>query len=100
MSTVVMDAEGRVTVPPEVREELDLHPGDAVFYAVVDGELRLSKSADPYAHLSDEELLAAHNAWLEAHPEDATAIEEEAALWDNTLMDGLEPVANRAMPAR
>jgi hypothetical protein len=74
-----------------VREALVLHPGDAVFFAVVDGELRLSKSADPYAHLSDDELLAADHAWLEELPEEVIAIQKEVALWDNTLMDGLWP---------
>lgn len=90
MSTLSLDEQGRLAMPPELREQLGIHPGDALYYAVVDGELRLCKSADPYAHLTDDELVIADSAWLEAHPEEIERINKEMKLWKTTLTDGLE----------
>jgi bifunctional DNA-binding transcriptional regulator/antitoxin component of YhaV-PrlF toxin-antitoxin module len=46
-----LDNKERFRVPRAAREALDLHAGDSVAYAVVDGELRLRKAEDPYAGL-------------------------------------------------
>jgi AbrB family looped-hinge helix DNA binding protein len=91
MPVLVLDAKGRVTLPAAVRAALGLHAGDALFYAITDGELRVSPARDPYAHLSDAELMEADAAYLREHPEEVAWMQEEAALWDGTLQDGLEP---------
>lgn len=91
MPVLTLDAKGRVTLPAAVRAALGLQAGDALHYAVADGELRVSRSNDPYAHLSDAELLEADAAYLREHPEEVAWMLEEAALWDCTLQDGLEP---------
>jgi bifunctional DNA-binding transcriptional regulator/antitoxin component of YhaV-PrlF toxin-antitoxin module len=41
-----LDNKERFRVPRVAREALDLHAGDSVLYAVVDGELRLRKAED------------------------------------------------------
>jgi AbrB family looped-hinge helix DNA binding protein len=91
MPVLVLDAKGRVTLPAAVRAALGLHAGDALFYAITDGELRVSPARDPYAHLSNAELMEEAAKYLLLYPEEATWMQEESALWDSTLQDGLEP---------
>ena len=47
---VTVDGRGRVAVPIELREQLDLKPGDALFVQVEDNGivLRLSKAINPF----------------------------------------------------
>ena len=42
-----LTADGQVTVPVEVREELGLRPGDEVDFLVEDGTARLVRAASP-----------------------------------------------------
>ncbi len=51
MAYVRLDNKERFRVPRVAREALNLHAGDSIAYAVVDGELRLRKAEDPYAGL-------------------------------------------------
>jgi AbrB family looped-hinge helix DNA binding protein len=37
-----LSAKGQVTIPKEMREALDLRPGDQLIYSVVDGEIILT----------------------------------------------------------
>lgn len=48
--------DGRVTIPPEVRDALRLAPGDTIIFAIVDRSVTISReniSEDPF-HLFDE----------------------------------------------
>ena len=50
MTIGTIDAKDRLRIPREMREALGLKPGDAVFFALVDGEIRVRPADDPYAH--------------------------------------------------
>jgi AbrB family looped-hinge helix DNA binding protein len=49
MTIGTLDAKDRLRIPRELREALGLKPGDAVAYALVDGEIRVRRVIDPYA---------------------------------------------------
>ncbi len=48
MTVGTIDAKDRLRIPRAMREALGLKPGDAVFYALVDGEIRVRPAGDPY----------------------------------------------------
>src|SRR5579885_1259877 len=50
MTIGTIDAKDRLRIPREMREALGLRPGDAVFFALVDGEIHVRPADDPYAH--------------------------------------------------
>jgi AbrB family looped-hinge helix DNA binding protein len=92
METVTLDARGRLTLPREMRERLNLRPGDRVAVELADRALRITRAlptnrAERAAWFA--EALAEDNAYLEAHPEEVEALRAEAAAWDGTLLDGL-----------
>lgn len=70
MLTSRLSAKGQVTIPREVREELDLDPGDMVGYEVRDG-LVILRRVQPFDR-------AFHAALSETLDEWATAEDEEA----------------------
>ncbi len=44
-----LDKQGRLRLPRTMLEALGLRPGEAVSLKLVDGELRVKRSTDPYA---------------------------------------------------
>ena len=88
-----LDNKERFRLPRAAREALDLHAGDAVVYAVVDGELRLRKASDPYAEAGPI-ALAVERDFAE-HPERFHTL--DAVIADLGLtqadLDAVEPEA-------
>ena len=65
-----LSSKGQVTIPSEVREKLELHPGDMVLYEV-EGDRVLLRRAEPFD-------LAYHAALSETLEEWASEEDEEA----------------------
>ena len=86
-----MDSKDRLHIPRAVREALGLAEGDTVVYAVVDGELRLRKAADPYASFGSATRRAM--AWADAHPEQLRTLDQVMADLGVTQaeIDAVEP---------
>lgn len=91
MPAVTVDSKGRLRLPQAIRRELGIRAGDVVFCAVVGNEVRLAKARDPFAHLSGDELLDAHEAWLRANPDQVAEMKEEMADWQAPNLSDLEP---------
>lgn len=53
MATLRVDEKGRITLPAHVRKDLDLGPGDTVFYEEEDGIVRIAKAINPFDALAD-----------------------------------------------
>lgn len=70
MLTSRLSAKGQVTIPKEVRDKLDLDPGDVVGYEVRDG-LVILRRVQPFDR-------AFHRALSETLDEWATPEDEEA----------------------
>jgi AbrB family looped-hinge helix DNA binding protein len=68
MTIGTIDAKDRLRIPRELREALGLSPGDPVAYALVDGELRIRRVEDPYAHYGSVARQVVRYA--EEHPEE------------------------------
>lgn len=47
-----MTSKGQVTVPKELRDLADIHPGSDVVFDYVDGKVTLSKGSDDPGHQS------------------------------------------------
>jgi hypothetical protein len=78
--------------PPCARiRTLDLHAGDSVLYAVVDGELRLRKAEDPFAGLGP--VAAGVERDFTEHPERFHTLDEVIADMGITraALDAVEP---------
>ncbi len=73
------------------REALNLHAGDSVAYAVVDGELRPRKAEDPYAGLGPVARGVDHG--FSEHPERFHTLEAVMAEMSITRadLDGVAP---------
>src|SRR5438309_1312543 len=85
-----LDNKERFRVPREAREALNLHAGDSLAYAVVDGELRLRKAEDPFAGLGP--VAAGVEREFAAHPERFLTLEAVMAVMSITQAD-LDAVA-------
>lgn len=46
MGTVEIDDRGRITIPKELRDRLQLGPGDDLVVEIQDGEIRLAREDD------------------------------------------------------
>ena len=88
-----LDNKQRFRVPRAAREALNLHAGDSLAYAVVDGELRLRKAEDPFAGLGPVARGVEHE--FAEHPERFRTLEELMAEMDITQadLDAVEPEA-------
>jgi bifunctional DNA-binding transcriptional regulator/antitoxin component of YhaV-PrlF toxin-antitoxin module len=104
METLIVDAEGKVTIPPEVLHKRGLRPGDAVaLIESAEGFLIYQGGVDPqtlawWHALSDEDK---HRAAAEAHCYEALSEAEREALW-NEGAESTEADAEddeRALPA-
>ncbi len=54
--TLRIDSKGRLTLPRDVREELELEPGDSVFYSREGNVLKIAKARNPFDVLGDEAI--------------------------------------------
>jgi bifunctional DNA-binding transcriptional regulator/antitoxin component of YhaV-PrlF toxin-antitoxin module len=85
METLIVDAEGKVTIPPEVLHKRGLGPGDAVaLIESAEGFLVYQGGVDPLTFawwhaLSDEDR---QRAAAEAHRYNALSEAEREALWN------------------
>ncbi|MHB8574700.1 MAG: AbrB/MazE/SpoVT family DNA-binding domain-containing protein [Dehalococcoidia bacterium] len=86
-----LDNKERFRVPRAAREALNLHAGDSVAYAVIDGELRLRKTEDPYATYGPVTRRAME--WADAHPQELRTLDEVMAEMGITRadLDAVEP---------
>lgn len=62
MAAVTVDSKGRVRLPPELREELGLRPGDTLLVDRDGGTLRLAKTLGPLEAAVREALALVHGA--------------------------------------
>lgn len=85
MERLIVDAEGKVIIPPEVIQRRGLHPGDALaLVEAAEGLLVYQGGTDPetmawWNGLSEEER---HLAGAEARRYEALSEEERDAIWD------------------
>ena len=86
METLIVDAEGKVTIPPEVLHKRGLRPGDAVaLIESAEGLLVYHGGVDPqtlawWQALSDEDK---QHAAVEARHYEALSDAERDALWND-----------------
>jgi AbrB family looped-hinge helix DNA binding protein len=52
MGTLRIDSKGRLTLPKGLREELEIGPGDTIFFEREGSVLRLAKAANPFDALA------------------------------------------------
>ena len=74
-SVVTVDARGRISVPADLRKQLELEPGDALFVEIEDNGqvLRLAKAVNPFDSLTamaEYEYRAGRTRNLRAFAED------------------------------
>ena len=85
METLLVDAEGKITIPSEVLQKRGLRPGDAVaLVESAEGLLVYQGGIDPQTHawwhaLSDEDK---QRAAVEARRYEALSDAERDALWN------------------
>jgi len=104
METLIVDAEGKVTIPSEVLHKRGLRPGDAVaLVESAEGLLVYQGGVDPqtlawWQALSDEDK---QRAAAEAHRYAALSDAEREALWNEgtETLDGDAEDDERALPA-
>jgi AbrB family looped-hinge helix DNA binding protein len=54
--TVKTDAKGRLTIPQDLREQLNIQAGDIFFLEVEDGVMRLAKAENPFGLLAQDAI--------------------------------------------
>ena len=54
--TVKTDDKGRVTIPRDLRVQLDIQAGDIFFLDIEDGVMRLAKAENPFDILAEHAL--------------------------------------------
>ena len=54
MGTLRVDSKGRLTLPKDLRDELELAPGDTLFFEREGAFLRLGKAVSPFETLAAE----------------------------------------------
>lgn len=54
--TVKTDAKGRVTIPRDLRVQLDIQAGDIFFLDIEDGVMRLAKAENPFGLLAQDAI--------------------------------------------
>jgi bifunctional DNA-binding transcriptional regulator/antitoxin component of YhaV-PrlF toxin-antitoxin module len=92
MEKLIVDAEGRIVIPPELTQKRDLHPGDEiVLVETAEGWLVRVKGVDPktlawWNSLSEEDRRAAQE---EARKYEALSEAERDAIW-NEFAESLE----------
>ena len=85
MERLIVDAEGKVTIPPEVIQRRGLHPGDALaLVEVAEGLLVYQGVADPetlawWNTLSEEQR---QQAEVEAHRYEALSEKQRDMVWN------------------
>jgi AbrB family looped-hinge helix DNA binding protein len=83
MPFVALDPRWRLTLPKEIREQLDFKPGGAVYLEVRDGYLYVAPIDDPYVLMSHEEFMAEAERLEREHPiENYPELMQEIAEWD------------------
>jgi AbrB family looped-hinge helix DNA binding protein len=60
MATLRIDSKGRLTLPRDIRDELELEPGDSVFYSREGNVLKIAKARNPFDVLGDEAVSEHH----------------------------------------
>lgn len=56
METAKVDAKGRLSIPAEIRGQIDMNPGDVYFLDVKDSILRLAKAENPFDVLARQAI--------------------------------------------
>jgi AbrB family looped-hinge helix DNA binding protein len=83
---VTVDGRGRVAVPAELREQLGLNPGDALFVQVEENGvvLRMTKAVNPFdsfAALGEREYREGRTRGLRAYAEEeGLSLDDEQAI--------------------
>ena len=75
---VTIDSRGRITLPKEVRDQLNLHPGDTLVLRTSGGKIVLEKASNPFEKLAD--LLGNLTFTRELRKEAETKAVEEAGM--------------------
>ena len=70
MPQSTLTSKGQVTIPKEIRDALDLSPGDRVGYELEDGSVRLRR-VDPFDAAFHETLSETLDEWASAEDEEA-----------------------------
>jgi AbrB family looped-hinge helix DNA binding protein len=70
MRTSRLSSKGQVTIPKEIRDALDLAPGDQVGYELEDGSVRLRR-IDPFDLAFHDALADTLDEWVSPEDEEA-----------------------------
>lgn len=77
-STVRVDSKGRLTIPPKIREELNINPGDTFHFEKDGQKIQLVKKENPFDVLGRQAI--------KEHREGKTIrLEDLAKKWDIDL---------------
>jgi antitoxin PrlF len=70
MFTSTLTSKGQVTIPSEVRKNLDLHAGDKVVFEIIDQQVIIRKLT-PFDHVCHAGLAATLTEWDSAEDNEA-----------------------------
>lgn len=94
MPFLALDSRGRLVIPRELREQIDLRPGGTVYIEVHDGRLWLEPYDDPYVLMSSQQFLEMAEEEERSSPiEQSQELQEEMTIWDQAAGDGLDEIA-------